>query len=138
VNPLFLDTSFLLALVLSDDQHHQRALAWQRRVRQPLLTTEYVILELADALAGTELLRRVAVRTIEIIRTDATVRVAPASTSLLNEGLHFFSTRPDKRWSLTDCISFVVMQNENAREALSSDHHFEQAGFTALLRRDPT
>ena len=45
-----------------------------------------------------------------------------------------FAARPDKDWSLTDCISFVVMQERNIQDALTADHHFEQAGFVALLK----
>ena len=47
---------------------------------------------------------------------------------------HLFAERPDKDWSLTDCISFVVMQEQGICEALTADHHFEQAGFVALLK----
>jgi predicted nucleic acid-binding protein len=137
VKHLFLDTSFLLALVLLDDEHHERALAWQRKIQAPLLTTEYVLLELADALCAGDVLRHLAVSTIDLLKSDASVSIVAASTPLLDEGLEFFRRRPDKRWSLTDCISFVVMQGKQVTEALSSDHHFEQAGFSALLRRDP-
>jgi uncharacterized protein len=42
-------------------------------------------------------------------------------------------SRRDKEWSLTDCISFVVMKERGLTEALTADHHFEQAGFKALL-----
>jgi predicted nucleic acid-binding protein len=52
---------------------------------------------------------------------------------LFDAGLELYSRRPDKEWSLTDCISFVVMEEHGLTEALTTDHHFEQAGFTALL-----
>jgi len=52
----------------------------------------------------------------------------------MNEGLALFDSRRDKAWSLTDCISFVIMWRDGLDEALTSDHHFEQAGFRALLR----
>jgi hypothetical protein len=51
----------------------------------------------------------------------------------LQRGLDLFAGRSDKNWSLTDCISFVVMQDEGLTEALTGDSHFEQAGFKALL-----
>jgi predicted nucleic acid-binding protein len=57
----------------------------------------------------------------------------PLDSGLLQRGLHLFAGRPDKNWSLTDCISFVVMQDEGLIEALTADAHFEQAGFKALL-----
>ena len=58
----------------------------------------------------------------------------PASHSLFQEGVQLYNARPDKDWSLTDCISFVVMQEHGLTDALTGDHHFEQAGFTALLK----
>ena len=132
----FVDTSFLIALVMDDDAHYERALAWQRAVGGQVLTTEYVLIEFVDSMSP-EWLRRRAVETIEELRGAAIVRIVPASTALMDEGLALFTSRADKRWSLTDCISFVVMQREGVSDALTSDHHFEQAGFRALLRGSP-
>ncbi|MCH7720098.1 MAG: type II toxin-antitoxin system VapC family toxin [Planctomycetes bacterium] len=133
----FADTSFLIALLRVKDVHHQRALAWQKVVTGRLLTTEYILLEFADAMS-VERLRRRAVETIGELRGDASVQVVSATTALIDEGLAFFGNHSDKRWSLTDCISFVVMRRESVSEALTSDHHFEQAGFRALLRAEPS
>jgi len=60
--------------------------------------------------------------------------VVPANVETFEKGVELYDARPDKEWSLTDCISFVVMSEEQITEALTSDHHFEQAGFTALLK----
>ena len=54
-----------------------------------------------------------------------------------DRALKLHADRPDKFWSLTDCITFTVMQQRRITRALAYDHHFEQAGFEALLRRDP-
>jgi len=54
-------------------------------------------------------------------------------TKLFHRGVELFRRRPDKGWPLTDCISFVVMQDHGIDEALTADVHFQQAGFTALL-----
>ena len=62
------------------------------------------------------------------------IRIIPADEELFQAGFDYFEARPDKGWSLTDCISFVVMEREQLTEALTGDHHFEQAGFTALLK----
>jgi predicted nucleic acid-binding protein len=67
------------------------------------------------------------------IQLSPAIRVVPASRALLEEGISLYSSRPDKDWSLTDCISFVVMRDEGIIQALTGDHHFEQAGFKALL-----
>jgi predicted nucleic acid-binding protein len=61
----------------------------------------------------------------------------PASPELFADGLRLHHERPDKEWSLTDCISFHVMRERGITRALAYDIHFEQAGFEALLRRDP-
>jgi predicted nucleic acid-binding protein len=58
----------------------------------------------------------------------------PASPELFQRGVELFRARPDKEWSLTDCISFVVMTEKGLSEALTGDRHFEQAGFHALLK----
>jgi hypothetical protein len=52
---------------------------------------------------------------------------------LFDRGIARFSQRPDKSWSLTDCISFVVMEERGIREALTADHHFGQAGYVPML-----
>jgi uncharacterized protein len=65
---------------------------------------------------------------------DPNVLIVPPGIDLFEEGLALYQRRPDKDWSLTDCISFVVMERQQIRHALTGDHHFEQAGFVALLR----
>jgi predicted nucleic acid-binding protein len=60
-----------------------------------------------------------------------------ASADLFEKGLQLHAQRPDKEWSLTDCISFVILWDRHIAKALTHDHHYEQAGLEALLRRDP-
>ncbi len=60
--------------------------------------------------------------------------IVRASDELFKAGVAFYAMRPNKDWSLTDCISFHVMRDRGIREALTGDHHFEQAGFKTLLR----
>jgi predicted nucleic acid-binding protein len=62
------------------------------------------------------------------------VNVVPLSEEIAAEGWRLFCERPDKEWSWTDCISFAVMKEREITNALTSDQHFEQAGFTALIR----
>jgi predicted nucleic acid-binding protein len=61
----------------------------------------------------------------------------PATSELTDAGLSLHAARPDKEWSLTGCISFIIMTDRGIQRALAHDYHFEQAGFEALLRRDP-
>ncbi len=133
MKPLFLDTSYLIALLADDDAHHAKAVAAKRAGRSPLVTTEYVLIELGDSL-NHPLSRGLAAEAIELLRRDRTVRVIPASTELLEEAIALYRNRMDKAWGLTDCCSFVVMQQEGLSEALTSDQHFQQAGFKAILR----
>jgi predicted nucleic acid-binding protein len=136
MTPIFIDTSFLIALTLSDDALHGRALAWQEAVSGPYVTTEYVLLEFVDAMAF-EPLRSTAISTVRLLQGDPAVEIVPASRDLFQRGLSLFEGRPDKRWSLTDCISFTVMTHQKMTDALTHDHHFDQAGFRALLRIAP-
>ena len=96
------------------------------------VTTDWVITELADGLAGIEQRERF-MDLYRHIELSPAIRVVPASRALLEEGIFLYGARPDKDWSLTDCISFVVMRDEGIIHALTGDHHFEQAGFKALL-----
>lgn len=78
--------------------------------------------------------RTTAARFLRRFRDNPDLRIIPPSADLLDAGLVLYESRPDKEWSLTDCISFMVMAEEKLSEALTGDHHFEQAGFVALLR----
>ena len=133
----FVDTSFLIASLRVSDELHERALGWQRAASPPLVTTEYVLVELLDALTSPPV-RAAAASAVEVFRRKRVMRIVPASTALLDEGISWFATHAAKRWSLTDCISFVVMRREGIIDALTNDHHFEQAGFRALLRSCPS
>ena len=73
-------------------------------------------------------------RFVEHIGSRDRARVVPASDGLFQAGMQLFASRNDKEWSLTDCTSFIVMEQEKIRDALTADHHFEQADFTRLLR----
>jgi predicted nucleic acid-binding protein len=98
-----------------------------------MVTTDFVLTELADGLAPLHS-RRSAVRFIQSLRSDPDVRIIGASGKLLSREWELYADRLDKEWSLTDCISFVVMRERRIKDALTADHHFEQAGFTALLK----
>lgn len=130
---VFLDTSYLVALLRRRDAHHLGAIRLRPVFDGPLVTTEFVLLELLDSLAGSTLRPR-AISAVHNIRSESRVNVIAASPSLFRDGLDLLEARPDKGWGLTDCTSFVVMQREGLTEALTADRHFEQAGFKALLR----
>ena len=129
----FLDTSYLGALFMRNDQWHEAARRWTARATPPLITTDYVMLELADGLARPAW-RATFARIRATLQSNPHVRIVSQSRALFERGLELFSARTDKAWSLTDCLSFVVMQDEGCADALTADLHFMQAGFRALLR----
>lgn len=130
---VFADMHYWLALLNLRDQDHARAVAFRRRERfDVVVTTAWVLVELADGMCsrGT---REVCVTAIVDLRRSRQVRIVEANETLFWRGFEHYLKRPDKEWSLTDCISFLVMAEEGLTEALTADRHFQQAGFTALL-----
>lgn len=132
MKPVFADTSFYVALLSPGDVHHEKAVRLARETRRAVVVTEFVLLELANALARAGS-RKLFVDLLPKLRTDPNVKIIAVSAESFENGLTLYAARPDKDWSLTDCISFVVMDAEGITEALTADHHFEQAGFIALL-----
>jgi uncharacterized protein len=133
---ILLDTGYFIALFTPDDDLHARAAAWSLHLAEPLLVTEYILLECVNCFSRPQD-RPSAHALIEHVRSDGVCEVVPASQELFEAGLRLHRDRPDKEWSLTDCISFELMAERGMNQALAYDHHFEQAGFEALLRRDP-
>jgi predicted nucleic acid-binding protein len=130
---VFADTSFYVALLNRTDALHAAAVDWASRQRPAVVTTEFVLLETANFFKH-PLDRGKFAAFVEGLRSDSATNLVPCDSSWFQKGLDRFSLRLDKEWSLTDCISFVVMEEHGLTEALSEDHHFEQAGFIVLLR----
>lgn len=133
---ILVDTGHLLALAQPTDALHARALAWAAQLDEPLLVTEYVLVETVNGLSRLRDRAR-AHRVAEAVTDGAPFQLLPGSARWLKVGLQLFRDRADKEWSLTDCISFQVMREHGITRALAYDEHFEQAGFTALLRGAP-
>lgn len=132
MNAVFADSYYYLAIVSDHDAGHERAVEFARAYHGRVVTTDWVLLEVADALSAPQR-RQVFLELIESLRSDGMVIVIEASRELFDVGLRLFADRQDKAWSLTDCTSFVVMQQFGLGEPLTADHHFEQAGYIALL-----
>jgi predicted nucleic acid-binding protein len=130
---VFADTFYFLAVLNRHDPAHEDALVFYGEASLRLVTTEFVLTEVADATASAAM-RPGFKRLCDLLERDAQVQIIPASHELFRRGLELYFHRRDKEWSLTDCISFSVMSDEGLTNALTGDHHFEQAGFTALLR----
>jgi predicted nucleic acid-binding protein len=131
--PLFVDSFYYFAILNSKDVAHSRAIEFSSRHRSPLLTTAWVLTEVADGLARS-VRRDVFKRLVSSFRRVGTNQIVPTTDELFEKGIELYGERRDKQWSLTDCISFVVMKENGLQDALTGDHHYEQAGFTALLK----
>lgn len=131
---VFADTFYFLALLNWKDAAHARALAISNQQIQ-LVTSEWVLLEVADAMASRDK-RQQFVTFNHAIRSEPGVTLIVVESRSLAKGMAIYAARPDKEWSLTDCISFNLMRELEITDALTGDHHFEQAGFRALLREE--
>ncbi len=134
----FLDASYAIALASPADQNHTRAVALAQGVqaeRMRLITIRAVVLEIGNALSKLRY-RAAAVKLLYALEHDPSVEVVPLSEVLFDKGFELYRQRPDKEWGLTDCVSFVLMQERGVTEALTADTHFRQAGFRALLSED--
>lgn len=130
---VFADSFALIALLNPSDGFHAVTVAAIAQLGRPLLTTHWVLIEVADALS-TPVYRSEVAAFLGELASHGDIEVVPPEILWYERGLDLYSRRPDKSWSLTDCISFVVMTERGLTEALTGDHHFEQAGFRALLR----
>lgn len=135
MNKFFLDAAYTIALSAVTDQCHQKAEVLAERIETeaiPLITTRAVVLEIGNALARLSY-RAAAIKLLDSLEEDPNVEIIPLSDELYNRGMEVYRQRPDKEWGITDCISFVVMEDYGLTEALTTDEHFKQAGFRALL-----
>jgi predicted nucleic acid-binding protein len=136
VDNVFADTGFWIGLVVKQDQHHERAQAWVVRIAGRITTTVPVLLETANALARPAW-RAQGVALLDRLQQRPDVEVVPLSPELWKRAWDLYRTRPDKAWSLTDCVSFLVMEDTGLVDALTPDEHFQQAGFRALMMEEP-
>ena len=133
---LFADTVYWIALTNSFDQYHAKAVEVSSALGNcRLFTTEAVLTEFLNALADKgPLVRAAAVEMVEAIMSNSQVTVIPQTLRTFSRSLAFYKARPDKGYSLTDCGSMLLMRERHLSEALTTDRHFEQEGFVALLR----
>jgi predicted nucleic acid-binding protein len=133
---LFADTFYWIALADFADSAHERALALTtERAASPIVTTDEVLGEYLTFFATAPAqMRRGAVTNVQHILEAPGVRVIPQSRESFLAGMALYGSRPDKGYSLTDCISMETMRREGLTEVLTNDRHFEQEGFRALFR----
>jgi len=129
----FADTFFFLALLNERDDAHDRAVELMNDFDGMMVTTRWVLAEVANTLSA-PLSRGGCVNYFRFLETEPDVEIVGDEAEMFELGLDLYGRRSDKNWSLTDCISFVVMQRKRIKEALTADHHFEQSGFVALMK----
>jgi predicted nucleic acid-binding protein len=130
---VFADTFYFVALLSPTDVAYEKARQATLSQSATLVTTSWVLTELANSLSK-RISRNGFVQTLSKLRSDPTVVIVGPESSLFDAGIDLYAARHDKDWSLTDCISFVVMRQRSITDALTGDHHFEQAGFRAVLK----
>lgn len=132
---LFADTSYWIALLNPHDDLHHKVITLSRRFASAkVVTSEMVCVELLNAFSGAGPHFRTAVaEAVSELRITAGASVRPQTSQQFENALLRYRQFADKNWSATDCTSFQIMESENIRMALTSDRHFLQAGFEALM-----
>ena len=132
---VFLDAAYAIALSAPRDRYHERAVMLAEQLEAEgtwIATTRAVILEIGNALSKLRY-QKAAIDLLDSLEKDPKVVIVPISEQLYVRAFQLYRERLDKEWSITDCISFVVMQEQGLTEALTTDEHFRQAGFRVLL-----
>jgi len=132
---IFVDTSAWYALEVEDDENHASAMAFREELRRgrygALLTSDYILDEVITLLRvrkGAEPSSKFADKVLR----SRSVSIVWIDSFIFNDALKVMKERPDKKWSFTDCTSFVIMGQLSVNEAFAFDQNFEQAGFTRL------
>jgi uncharacterized protein len=132
---IFADAVYWVALALPHDQWHGRAVQTTRNLgRVQIITTEEVFVEFLAHFSGYgRLAREGATRYFDTVAADPDIIIRPQSHQSFQSGYALYQARPDKAYSLTDCISMEAMRQEGITEILTHDNHFTQEGFAILL-----
>ncbi|MCY3543192.1 MAG: PIN domain-containing protein [Chloroflexi bacterium] len=134
---IFIDSQYFIAISSKDDQWYELSMQAARTLSDAVrfVTTYDVLSEFLAAVSrGNPDTRLRAVSQVRNIFADDTITLVPQTLELFTSGLQLYASRPDKRYSLTDCISMTVMRDQNITEALTHDRDFENEGFVRLIR----
>jgi predicted nucleic acid-binding protein len=137
MKPVFADTSSLIAVGNTRDSFHTQAVRIKNELKQSrrdFVTTDAVLLEFGNAFSAVGL-RAAAAKMIEAVRNSKKWRCVSIDGTLMERGLWKFRQVKDKEWGLVDCISIIVSEDIGITEVFTTDHHFEQAGFRILLKK---
>jgi uncharacterized protein len=136
MNVVFADAGYWIALFNPRDQLHTQALTISNTLQgRPIITSQMVLTEFLNHYAALgQPFRQRAVQVVRSLQDDPDVEIVPQTEAQFTAALTLYAQRPDKEWGLTDCASFLIMQEQGITEALAHDDHFYQAGFIPLLR----
>ncbi len=133
---MFVDTSGWATLFDPQEAYHATAALLYRAGRQQgqtFVTTNYVISELVSLLTSPFRVPRVKIIPyVDGLRTSPHIEIVYIDAQLDEQAWQLLKARRDKDWSLVDCSSFALMEQRGIAQALTTDHHFEQAGFIRL------
>ncbi len=135
---VFADTWYFLALLNSKDQGWKRVVEWSDSFAGNIVTTTLVLIELADGLAASAEGRVKFGQFYADLKADPDIEIVKLRDELFENAIDLYSRYGDKKWSLTDCLSFLVMREKGLNVALTADHDFEQAGFVAFFKQNPS
>lgn len=133
MNQVFADTSFFVAFLNARDVDHAVAAAHMARYEGQIITTDWILVELGNFLARCSN-RNLFTSFVHDLPTDPRMEILPADRKQFDAGCALYESRSDKAWSMTDCISMVVINQRAICDVLTADHHFEQAGYNILLK----
>lgn len=133
---IFLDTFYLEALANKRDHAHEPAIVMTVKLGNFRgVTSEMVLTEVLNALCNRgEYLRKSVIRLTHRLRNDSKTIIIPQTSEQFEQAFDFYQRLLDKGYSLTDCASMQIMKQLEIYEILTFDKHFQQEGFTALLR----
>jgi uncharacterized protein len=130
---LFADSAFFVACFVPDEKYHRWATDFMRQSHDHMITTSLVLAEFGNHLARSKARSDVG-PFLRGLTADSRFQIVHPDGRLFDQGVELYGQRGDKNWGLTDCISFVLMRERDLVEAITTDHHFEQAGFIILMR----
>lgn len=133
MNAIFADTSFFIALLNAADDAHEKAMGILPQITLPIVTTEWILVELGNHLSDPQN-RRLFSSMVNEIRESKKFTLLSTHSVPFDEGFFLYCNRPDKAWSMVDCLSLSIMKKRCLKSVLTTDHHFEQAGFNVLLK----
>jgi len=135
-NSIFLDASYIIALSTPKDNFHTVAVELSQVIaskRPRIVTSNGVLLEIGNSLSKLHY-RLTGAAILKAISSDPRIEIIDLTATTYSKALNLYASRLDKEWGMTDCVSFIIMQQYGIQQVLTADEHFVQAGYQALMR----